>query len=81
MRQVRERAFYPSLKACELPTGRNGYLLYDVKKSAAGLLIDAGLTEREAMHFSGHATPSMFDRYLIKSAKRHGASVRKRART
>jgi hypothetical protein len=31
------------------------------EETAAGLLIDSGLTEREAMHFSGHATPSMFD--------------------
>lgn len=30
------------------------------------------------MAFSGHATPSMFDRYIVKSAERHGQSVRKR---
>ena len=38
----------------------------------------AGLSEREAMHFSGHKTPSMFDRYVIKNADRHRASLEKR---
>lgn len=76
-RQVR-REFYRALEACGLPTGRAGFTLYDTKKTAAGLLIDAGLTEREAMHFSGHKTPSMFDRYIVKSADRHRENVRKR---
>jgi len=30
------------------------------------------------MNFSGHKTPSMFDRYISKSAERHGAAVRQR---
>lgn len=30
------------------------------------------------MHFSGHKTPSMFDRYVIKSAERHAEQIRKR---
>jgi integrase len=72
------RVFYAALSACGLPIGRKGFVLYDTKKTAAGLLIDSGLSEREAMHFSGHKTPSMFDRYVIKSAKRHGESVRRR---
>src|SRR5262249_17050721 len=33
---------------------------------------------REAMHFSGHATESMFDRYIVKSSARHRENVRKR---
>jgi integrase len=72
------RLFYAALEACGFEPGRSGFTLYDVKKTAAGLLVDSGLTEREAMAFSGHATPSMFDRYIIKSAERHGQSVRKR---
>lgn len=76
-RRVR-RVFYEALEACELPTGRAGFLLYDTKKTAAGVLIDAGLSEREAMHFSGHKTASMFDRYVIKSSERHRANVRQR---
>ncbi len=76
-RRVRE-VFYPALKACDLPTGRAGFTLYDTKKTAAGVLIDSGLTEREAMHFSGHKTPAMFDRYVIKSSERHRENVRTR---
>ncbi|MDQ5871811.1 MAG: tyrosine-type recombinase/integrase [Acidobacteriota bacterium] len=76
-KQVRP-AFYAALEACGLEPGRAGYTLYDTKKTAAGLLIDSGLTEREAMHFSGHATTSMFDRYIVKSADRHREQVRKR---
>jgi len=72
------REFYAALEACGLPPGQKGFTLYDTKKTAAGLLIDAGLSEREAMHFTGHKTPSMFDRYVIKSADRHRASVLKR---
>jgi len=76
-RRVR-RVFYEALEACELPTGRGGFTLYDTKKTAAGLLIDSGLSEREAMHFSGHATPNMFDRYIVKSSARHRENVKKR---
>lgn len=76
-RHVR-RAFYKALKACGFESGRKGFTLYDTKKTAAGLLIDSGLSEREAMHFSGHATPSMFDRYIIKSAERHRENVKRR---
>lgn len=72
------REFYKALKACGFESGRKGFTLYDTKKTAAGLLIDSGLSTREAMHFSGHATESMFDRYIIKSADRHRENVRKR---
>jgi len=73
------RIFYAALKACGLPSGRKaGFTPYDTKKTAAGLLIDSGLSEREAMDFSGHKTASMFDRYVIKSAERHRRSLRKR---
>jgi hypothetical protein len=70
--------FYAALKTCGFEAGRAGFTLYDTKKTAAGLLIDPGLTEREAMHVSGHKTPSMFDRYIVKSADRHREQVRKR---
>jgi integrase len=70
--------FYAALKACGLTSGRGGFTLYDLKKTAAGVLIDSGLTEREAMHFSGHKTPAMFDRYVIKSTDRHRANVKTR---
>lgn len=72
------KAFYAALTACELPTGKAGYTLYDTKKTATGLLLDAGLPDAEAMGFSGHRTASMLHRYRTKTVKRHGASVRKR---
>jgi hypothetical protein len=72
------RIFYAALKACELASGREGFTLYDTKKTAAGLLIDSGLSERDAMNFSGHKTPSMFDRYVIKFSERHRKNVRQR---
>ncbi len=53
-------------------------MLYDTKKTAVGLLLDASLSDAEAMDFSGHKTASMLQRYRTKTAKRHGASVRKR---
>ncbi len=71
--------FYKALTACGLPTGKAaGYCLYDTKSTATGLLLDAGLSDAEAMDFSGHKTASMLQRYRKKTAKRHGASVRKR---
>jgi integrase len=76
-RRVR-KVFYRALTACGLPTGKAGYTLYDTKKTAVGLLLDAGLSDAEAMDFSGHRTASMLQRYRTKTAKRHGASVRKR---
>jgi hypothetical protein len=75
--KVRE-LFYAALDANELPTGRAGFTLYDTKKTAAGLLVDSGLSEAEAMAFSGHRTPSMFQRYVIRNSDRHRESVRRR---
>ncbi len=76
-RQVR-RLFYEALEACGLATGRAGFTLYDTKKTAAGLLVDSGLSESEAMAFSGHRTASMFQRYVVRNADRHRESVRRR---
>ena len=76
-RQVR-RLFYGALEACGLEAGRAGFTLYDTKKTAAGLLVDSGLSEAEAMAFSGHRTPSMFQRYVIRNSDRHRANVRTR---
>jgi integrase len=76
-RQVR-RPFYRALKARGFPVGVGGFTLYDTKKTAAGLLVDSGLSEAEAMAFSGHQTASMFQRYVVKSSARHRESVRRR---
>jgi integrase len=76
-RQVR-KPFYRALRARGFPVGVGGFTLYDTKKTAAGLLVDSGLSEAEAMAFSGHKTPSMFQRYVVKSSARHRESVRRR---
>ena len=41
-------------------------------------LFDAGLTEAEAQHFSGHRTSPMVQRYHVKNADRHRAAIGKR---
>ncbi len=79
LNEERVRAlFYAALEACELPSGRAGFTLYDTKETAAGLLVDSGLSDAEAMAFSGHRTPSMFQRYVIRNSDRHRKNVRKR---
>ena len=73
--------FYGALKARGFATGRkSGFTLYDTKKTAAGLLVDSGLTAEEAMAFSGHKTASMLERYIVRNADRHRASLEKRDR-
>ena len=66
------------LNGIEPSVGAGGFTLYDTKKTAAGLLVDSGLSEAEAMAFSGHKTASMFQRYVVKSSVRHRESVRRR---
>lgn len=71
--------FYRALEVCELPRGKAaGFCLYDTKKTAIGALFDAGLTEAEVQHFSGHKTSPMVQRYHVKNADRHRAAIRKR---
>lgn len=76
-RQVR-KPFYRALKVRGLPVGVGGFTLYDTKKTAAGLMVDSGLSEAESMVFSGQKTPSMFQRYVVKNSARHRESVRRR---
>jgi integrase len=68
------RHWYRALKAAGLPN----YWLYDVKRTAIGSLFDAGLSEAEVQHFSGHKTSPMVQRYHVKNADRHRESIRKR---
>ena len=76
-RRVRA-VFDAAPRAGELPTGKAGFCLYDTKKTATGLLLEAGLSDAEAMDFSGHRAASMLHQYRTNTARRHGASVRKR---
>jgi integrase len=79
-RQDRDRrVFFEALRACGLGTGKvGGFTLYDIKKTAIGLMLDSGLSDVEAMDFSGHKTTAMLHRYRNKTRERHAASVRKR---
>ena len=71
--------FYEALKACGFSTGQAaGFTLYDTKKTAMGLMVDAGLSVEEIMAFSGHKDRKMVERYIVRNAARQGRSVDKR---
>jgi integrase len=72
------RHWYKALAACELPTGVAGFTLYDLKRTAIGLLFDSDLTEAAVQHFSGHKTSPMVQRYYLKNADRHRVAVQQR---
>jgi integrase len=59
-RNLREE-WTAATKAAEMP----GLLVHDLRRSAIGNLIAAGVPEKVAMSISGHKTRAVFDRYHI----------------
>lgn len=66
----RVHAFVKSWKTACKGAGVPGALFHDLRRTAATNMIEAGLSEREAMEVTGHRTRSMFDRYHIVSERR-----------
>lgn len=54
-------------------------LFHDLRRTAVTNMIEAGLTEKEAMEISGHKTRAVFDRYHIVSDRRMKQNAQKLA--
>jgi hypothetical protein len=55
----------------------SGTLFHDSRRTAITNMIEAGLSEKEAMEISGHRTRAVFDRYHIVSERQMKLSAEK----
>ena len=70
-----EKSWATACKAAQIPET----LFHDLRRTAVTNMIEAGLSEKEAMEISGHKTRSVFDRYHIVSERRMKQNAEKLA--
>jgi len=70
-----KKAWATACKTAEVPEA----LFHDLRRTAVTNMIEAGLTEKEAMEISGHKTRAVFDQYHIASDRRMKANAQKLA--